>query len=360
MRRAIVHIGMPRSGTTSLQALLSAYRRELSEAGVLYPDLKPRSETHSHLSHQYLGEALDGRRPRRELRELLAQLDAQLAATHGDTTLLSYEGFSQLSSWHSGPWTLRELFARHGFEMQILVTLKAQDLYAQSCYTWRCQFLREARYFAEWLPGSLRQRRFNYLVCVRPWAIAAAGRVLAIPVHAQGNSVPLIERVLEALGLAERIGPSLKPRELLRMDNRSLGPAAIEVARRICERSGAQRENGHACAIIACVETAARLRGFPAVAFQALDHAMSERVMERFVAGNDRFARSVWGENWSRRVARPQLAPVNAFGPDSPPDYLDAQLDSIVMQVRRQFGLEARHGLLSRARALLEPPRSVY
>jgi hypothetical protein len=360
MRRAFVHIGMPRTGTTSLQAVLCAHRHELARAGVLYPNLRPRSASSPHLSHQYLGEAFDGRRPRAELRELLAALDTELAATDADVALLSYEGFSQLSRWHSAPWTLRELFARHGFQMQIAVTLKAQDLYAQSWYAWRCQFLREPLFFAESLPGILRHRRFNYLRCVRPWAIAAAGRVIAVPVHAQGTGTPLIERVLEALGLADRIRTLLSPLEVLRTDNRSPGPAAIEVARRWRERFGTPRTLVQARTITEYIATEAQLRGFASTGFQALDRATSEHVMARFAADNDRFARSMWGENWSRRVASVPRAPVNAFGPDCPPDHVDAQLEAIARQACRQFAVPDGHGLLARARALIELPRSAY
>lgn len=360
MRRAIVHIGMPRTGTTSLQSVLCAHRHELARIGVLYPDLRPRDAAGPHSNHRALGEALDGQRPRAELHELLAALEAALAATDGDVVLLSYAGFSQLSGWHSAPWTLRELFVRHGFQMEIAVTLKAQDRYAQSCYTWRCQYLREPLFFAEALPGILRHRGFRYLGCVRPWAIAAAGRVIAVPVHAQDASGPLIERVLEALALTDRIGALLSPVELLRTDNRSPGPAAIEVARRLRARFGLPRTVRQAREITEFVATEARLRGFAPSGFEALDHATSEQVMAQFAADNDRLARSVWGENWSRRVAPVPRAPVNAFGPGSPPELVDAQLESIAAQVCRQFALPERPRWLSRVRAWFEMPRNAY
>jgi hypothetical protein len=334
MRRAIVHIGMPRTGTASLQAALSAHRREFAQAGVLYPDL----------------------RPRRELRDLSTMLDGQLAATTGDVVILSDEGLSQLPSWHSAPSVLRELLARHGFAMEIAVMLEAQDLYAQSCYTWRCELLRERRFFAASLPGILRQLPFSYLACVRPWAIAAAGRVVAVPVHERGSDAPLIERLLRYLGLEQRLRAYLQPRDLLRREQRSMSPAAIEVARRIRERAGAQRNLARVRDITEFVATETCLRGFATTPFQALDRATRERVMAGFSASNDRFARSIWGENWSRRVAEVELAPVNAFGPDAPPDHADAQLESVALQVCRHFGLPVGHGLLARMRALFEPP----
>jgi len=358
MRRAIVPIGMPWAGATSLQTLLSAYRPELTRAGVCAPDLRPRGAGGAQPSHQYPAQTFDGRRLRRELREWFKMLVGKLAATSSDIAILSHEGLWQLSSWHDAPSMLRELLECHGFEMEIVVLLKAQDLTAQSYYSWRCQALCEPRFFLESLPGILRQRSFNYLACVRPWAIAAAGRVLAVPVHERGSSAPLIERLLRQLGLADRIRPPLQPEGLLQQHERSVSPAVIEIARRICARCGAQRSLAQAREIMQFVAIEARLRGFASTPFQPLDGATRERVMAGFAASNDRFARSIWGENWPRRVADVELAPVNAFGPDLVSDYADAQLDSVVLQVCQQFGLTAGYGLLARARTLFELPRS--
>ena len=67
MRRGIIHIGMPRTGSTSLQAVLTNLRPQLGALGLLYPELAPPgSPEGADVNHQPLGEALDGRRPARE------------------------------------------------------------------------------------------------------------------------------------------------------------------------------------------------------------------------------------------------------------------------------------------------------
>src|SRR5690348_5956503 len=42
-RRVVLHVGLPKTGTTYLQALLSQHRDVLRDAGVLYPFVRPQA-----------------------------------------------------------------------------------------------------------------------------------------------------------------------------------------------------------------------------------------------------------------------------------------------------------------------------
>jgi hypothetical protein len=360
MRRAVIHIGTPRTGTTSLQTVLCAYREDLAAAGVLYPDLTPRSASSApHLSHQYLGEALDGRRPRREQTELLDRLDEVLAGTDAEIVMLSYEGFCLLPPRHRAPDMLLKLFARRGFAMEIALTVKAQELYAESQYTWRCQLLREGRVFADALPRILRHRRFNYDACLRAWARAAGGRVHAIPVHDRRSSAPLIERILTQLGLMDRLGPVMAAADLVRCENRSPGPAAIEVSRRLRHESGISVSNADARIITDAIAEEVLARGLDTLPFHGLDSDISERVISRFAVSNDRFAQSVWGESWSRRIAAVPLAPANAIVPGRLDCSTAGHIEAIATAVRGRFGIVVRAGRSRPGRDRFESSRPI-
>ncbi|MEE7488758.1 hypothetical protein MOF7_28665, partial [Methylobacterium oryzae] len=80
MRRAIVHIGMPRTGSTAFQEVLARLRPRLASVGICYPSLAPPGAPGSDdVNHFRLGQALDRRRGGAERREALARLDAVLA-----------------------------------------------------------------------------------------------------------------------------------------------------------------------------------------------------------------------------------------------------------------------------------------
>lgn len=87
--RAIIHGGMYRTGTTSLQAALSGNRPLLQSAGILYPGTPPSASfpdtQHSHLFSKAL------RRDTAECETYLAGICASAAAANCDTVLLSSE-----------------------------------------------------------------------------------------------------------------------------------------------------------------------------------------------------------------------------------------------------------------------------
>ncbi len=78
--RVVLHVGLPKTGTTYLQALLADHRDELRDSGVLYPFLRPGGMFHAAVevrgSHEKFGldpDAIAGQlggavRPRPRLR----------------------------------------------------------------------------------------------------------------------------------------------------------------------------------------------------------------------------------------------------------------------------------------------------
>ncbi|MET7243898.1 hypothetical protein ABZT49_11055 [Methylobacterium sp. EM32] len=337
MRRAIIHIGNPRTGTSSLQMLLHTRRDSLRGAGILYPALTPASAAHPHVSHQHLGETLDGRRPRRERGELLDTLDRALAGSRDEIAILSYESLCLLPPWHRAPKLLCSLFERRGFRPEILMTVRPQGTYLQSQYTWRIQFLREARAFAASFEAELRARRFDYWRGLKGWARAAAGRVHLVPVQDRISPAPLIERIAVELGLADRLLPLLTPADLAYRTNESLGPVGVEVSRRL-RAGGAGGAQGASRAVTARIDALAHERGFDAEPFRALDPAMTARVDEVYRRRNDALARRVWGTDWSTRVAEPPPRVVNELARLGPGHGREAEVAEILGAIRGEFG----------------------
>ncbi len=342
MRRAIIHIGTPRTGTTTLQAILTARRDELARERILYPDLTPRSAAElPHLSHQYLGEAFDGRRPRRERSELLTSLDAALSAALPDVAILSYEGLCLLPAWSRAPRLLTDLFARQGYRTEILLTVKAQALYIQSQYTWRCQFLREHRPFRRFIAGELRHRRYDYGSILRPWA-SVAGKVHVVAVHERRTDVPFVERIFAQLGLGGLVGSAITAADLRRRENISLGPATTEVARRLYRTNHVPGDRTRARAITDFISDAARASGLDALSFQAIDAPTAADVEARFRAGNDRLAQRFWGESWERHVPTPLLSPVNEYAERPADERTERLFQEIIAEARKHFELRPR------------------
>lgn len=342
MRRAIIHIGWPRTGTTSFQFLLDRLRPILAESGVLYPALTPAGASRPHLNHQHLGETLDGRSPRAQRDELLGKLGAALAATRADVVLLSYEGLAQLRRPGSAAEILAALFDRHGFTPEVVATVKPQETFLNSTYTWRCQFLREARPFATYAAAELGNRRLDYAAVLAPWQVAAAGGLRVVPMHDCASPEPLIWRLLDTLDLLDRVRGALSAADLARRENRSPGPVAVAASRWLHRHGAAAALGPDGRTAGRYLEAAARSRGRDGATFCGLTPGLAARIRDRFAAANDAFAEQVWGCPWDARVA-----PVAAAAPN---EILAADPDvhAVVEATLRQFGLSRRSGILPR------------
>ena len=339
MRRAIVHIGMPRSGSTTIQHVLARLRPRLLAAGILYPELTPASATHEpHISHQHLGEALDGRRPRQERQELLQTLDAALGRTGADTVVLSYEDLIQEKRAARIAVTLRDLFARHGFRMEAAVTLKPQSEHLNSVYAHRAQMMREKLLFDAVARRYEHSARFAYGRLIEPWLAACEGGVRAVPVRDLRSPRPLVERFLAETGLADRVLPLLAPDDTARRENRSPGPVAVEVSRRlrllrVPDRLRVPRE------MMRSLERAAAARGLDATPFQGVGPALKVRLSTLYEATNDRFAAHAWGAPWSAVVAPEPERPVNELGGRPIPPATEQLIQELMAEACREFGV---------------------
>ena len=352
MRRAIVHIGTPRTGTTSLQHVLTRLRPALAGAGVLYPDLTPSSAAVPHLSHQYLGEALDGRRSRRDRAELLQDLAAQLRATSCDTVILSYEGLCQAPPALGIPRRLAALFAAEGFQMEAVMTVKPQAAYLNSLYTWRTQFLREGRTFPAFAAAWLGSPRLDLDRMAAPWRAACAGRCGAVPVWDRRDPRPLLERLLAEAGLLDRAAPLLTAADAELAENRSPGPIAVEVLRRL-HRGGARAALGARSRDASrFVEAAARARGLDRAGFQGVSAGLHTQAAAHWAASNARLAAHAWGGDWRDRVADDPPPAANDVAALPPDPAVEAEVAALLQEACDRFAIRLRTGWTARMASL--------
>ncbi|MEA1835106.1 hypothetical protein U8607_23740 [Methylobacterium durans] len=331
---------MPRTGSTSFQAVLTNLRPRLAEAGILYPDLTPPGSPHgTEVNHQPLGEALDGRRPPPERAAALKRLADVLAGTSADTVILSYEDFSVQKPALGVPATLADLFRRHGFAVEVAMVVKPVFEQLNSAYAHRTQLVQETRSFRAYAGALCGSGRFAYHALVEPWLRAADGRVTGIPLRDARSDAPLLERMFRDLGLSDRTASLISPETLRFVTNRSSGPVAVEASRRLRRLRAHRQVPGHPRQIGHVIDEAAWARGLDPEPFRGDAPEMRARVDERYGASNERFARAVWGRSWSQVVApAPERAP-NELATRPIPARTEAEIAAIVAETIRHFGL---------------------
>lgn len=354
-RRAIVHIGMPRTGSTTFQHILAHARDGLEKAGILYPDLTPRSASATpHISHQHFGETLDGRRPRHERGELLRRLSDRLTHSGCDIVIVSYEDFFEQLPRLQVPRVLNGFFARHGFTAEALVVVKPQSEFLNSIYTLRTLLMRERLGFAHFTKGYVRSGRFAYDQRIQPWMDGFSGRLQALPVRdTRFPKTPLVPRMLAALGIEDRVVPLMAQKDVRRVENRSPGPVAVEVSRRLRAMRTHARLRVRPREMMRVVQQLTRERGYDQERFNGIWPELRAELAERYRETNDRFARSVWTAGWDDIVAPEQARPVNELVPGLIDGKTERAITEIIDQASRQFAVTPRHSPLDRPLNLL-------
>jgi hypothetical protein len=338
---------MPRTGSTTFQHILAHSRSELNKAGILYPDLIPKSvRDERHLSHQHFGETLDGRRPRREREELLESLSDALVRNDCDIVLLSYEDFVRQSPRFRIPELLEKFFASHGYQAEALVTVRPQSENLNSMYTLRTQLIRERRNFEHFARSHMRSARFEYDKLIEPWSAAFSGRIRAVPVHDRRSKAPFLMRVLAELRLYRRIAPTLQRQDIRRTENRSPGPVSVEVSRRL----RAMRSHAQLCVapreMMRVVQRLSWQRGYEQQKFNGVGPELRIELDTRYRDINERFARSIWKQSWDDIVAPEPTRPVNELLAGQIDPKVEADVVEILQQASQQFAITPRHSVL--------------
>jgi hypothetical protein len=129
-----VHIGAPKTGSTTLQKLLFENRRILLERGVLYPDVSLRGYGHHDLAFLLSGEYPDWAIPQPRPLEALVDELGRIVAAHAGDILLSSENFYLFPA----PEALRQMLeasgASAGRRTVIIVYARRQDEAHESWY----------------------------------------------------------------------------------------------------------------------------------------------------------------------------------------------------------------------------------
>jgi len=229
--RLILHVGTPKTGTTTLQFFLHQYHQTLSDLGILYPSagIQPQGNKPKH--QWIVNDLLSGDETRflANQKLLLAELSSHL---HIHMVVLSVEGI--YNRWWDFSDAAKSLLSKMGqfFEVTVWVVFREPLSFAQSLYGQAVKNPKSPRFPFCGTSDPLEMviddpsfsRNLRYADFVRSVeSLFGSPVVLATKYEA----ADIIDQAMGILGIDQRIGQPLEKKNL------SLSEIGLEMARRI-------------------------------------------------------------------------------------------------------------------------------
>ncbi|MDZ5623109.1 hypothetical protein SFC88_19880 [Nocardioides sp. HM23] len=294
--RVVVHIGMGKTGTSSVQYLLAANRDVLTAHGVLFPRVpgrarhtrlglavKPDDELTRTPAWHRIGQPI----PRRFRRRFRRKLLAEIAAAEAHTVLFSDEALWGLNE--EALLRLRELVAEIGGRVRVVAYLRRQDDHLASLYQQEVK-VGETRRIDEWVSLS-GLAGHDYHARLSAWRDLFGPDELVVRRFERSAFVDgsLYADFLDAAGIDIAV-PELAPAETR---NPSLDAETIEFLRILnLHRVGEGAESW----LINNLEVVERLRQHEPGETLTLPDATLDRVVERWQDSNRATARDFLGD----------------------------------------------------------------
>jgi hypothetical protein len=322
-RRAFVHIGTHKTGSTYLQNWLRLNRRALRRLGLEYPKIGLWDYG---ADHQAL--SLQARRTKGRLSDApdWARLRAFLKTSDRDV-IISAETLSEKIDKACVAGKVVEFFKQHGIETTFVIYLRDIPAYMNSRYVQEARSLKHAQSFDSYVQKAMGKRDFDYPRLLEPFEQVAEMRVLGY----RPRGEPLEQQFLSALGHVLDKAESGAFKGVARL-NTSVGPASIEIARRIARQlpqNIAPAELKYKQLVFRNLCAKSGLNHQP---FVGCDQATADKIRSLFAAQTDMIAERYFSTRWSDTVpAEDMFERHSVYAPEH--DDNPTALDDIVNRV---------------------------
>lgn len=191
MTRLYLHIGQPKTATTTIQTFLAQNRAALIREGWLYPDAARQYAAHHLLGNLFRDKPLYWV-GKADPATCLAELKAEVAATGCKNVIMSTETLY----FAADPARFAAYFS--GFEVVPVVFLRRQDEWVESAYRERLKngvtHGRIEAYVEQMRPS------LDYAAVLDKWRAAFSGEIVVIPFEKSASDLPVEQLFLDRVG----------------------------------------------------------------------------------------------------------------------------------------------------------------
>lgn len=191
MTRLYLHIGQPKTATTTIQTFLARNRSALLKEGWLYPNALRQYGAHHLLGNFFRDEKLYWVE-KADAQQCLSELKAEVAATRCKNVILSTETLYYMPK----PSQLADYFK--GFDVVPVVFLRRQDEWAESVCRERLKNGVGHGNLKSYI--SHLGKALDYITVLDTWRKAFPAKMLVVPFEKSGSHLPVEELFLETVG----------------------------------------------------------------------------------------------------------------------------------------------------------------
>ena len=331
-RSLVVHIGMPKTGSTSIQRMLSDLAPSLEQLGIHVP------LTARHCGHENLVHAIDDRC--RKFRPALGgwrELADELTRCAASRFVLSAEVFVAPWLGARGAVAVAAMAKAADLDVEIIGYVRPQYQYLESSYAQRVKNGRQSARFEAVLDDLVNRPGLNYNRIFQPWRETFGDRLAVYPLEPERMPGGLLAHFLDRLGAGELTAAAAA----LPRANERPGARQLEVLRLV----SAALDNELVDWPVQVSLLRALRRDLPAMLvgdapFSGLSQAQVQAVTRRHAESNARFAREyavdadgiLFRDEDSDAVRRPNRTAWEEFG--------DAERARVARFVRDAVGVD--------------------
>ena len=196
-RTLFVHVGLPRTGTTSIQMMLHQYSPQLARVGVHVLRVGARAGKHWDLVWPSVGASRAQTWVRANLWNAAREEIARSAASR---IVVSAENFTLPRFSHTSARWFSALAEDAKVDIRIIGVVRPQWQIVEAHWSQTLVDGESLPDFKDWLPGFLSSTHLDYAECFRPWR-EQFGDVRIIPLQPSQFTRGLLVHFLQAVGV---------------------------------------------------------------------------------------------------------------------------------------------------------------
>lgn len=299
-RLCYLHIGLHKTGSTSLQRMILSNVEALARAGVFIPRTSTNGHRMAHfrLSHAFGpggdGSVLD------ELREELTE------AGRPERILISSEGFENYLHLPETREAIGDYFSGLGYALRVVAYIRPQAARFNSIYAWRTRQLWGCGSFRSFTARLLTDPGFDPCYKLLPFLRMPQLSAIVRPFNEATVAAPIEADFLSAIDLSRdeiatvRWGPPV---------NATPGARTVAACREIVRLLPVERRVSKAPGLVLRITDAL---GWNRDRYCGLTPELARLIRRRWEPENQRFALDVWGRDWEDVFAAELTRPVSA------------------------------------------------